>query len=730
MQHPTTILIVDDQESARQVLTGLLISKGYELVFASNGEEALAKAVELTPDLILLDVMMPGMNGFEVCRWLRADSQLAEIPIIMLTALDDQDSRLEGIKAGADDFITKPFDRLELQARVQSITRLNRYRRLLTERVYRQQAEEEVHRRNDELTMLNRVITTAASTLNSRDILYLACEGLAQLFDLPRATAFLLNQEQNQFIDVVEYLAPILVLAMDPSERDLKAETLAGEPVPFTNLMLDTFSQNKLPLTLVDGQEGVQSAEFYRLMQERGSQAMLVVPIYIGDHLAGLVELESPEPRHFSNQDLTLAQSLAAAIGQALETAQLYQDLQNHADNLEMMIEHRTRELQYERDRTQAILEALGEAVVVTDTTGVIQYMNPAATTLTGFNTEEVLGRNWRLWQGWNNQELDQEDEAEAVLYDEILEVVRSGQTWHGEMSKKRKDGLPYEALLTVAPLVDLDQPEQITGIVSVQSDITALKEAERVRALNQEHEKQAALDRLRHTFLSTVNHEMRTPIALISQTIEMLESFQLGYLTPEQLDAIMAMRRQSKTLGQMIEGLTKVAGFLSKQETVRPVLAQLEPVFNTVLPLAEFKARNKEIIVETEIAPQLPFFPLDVKQMEEALTQLIDNAIKFNQRGGKIKISAQADNHWVTIAVSDTGKGIEAEALHRIWDLFEQGTDPVRRAQEGLGLGLVLVRYIVEAHRGIVEVKTVLGQGSTFTIKLPRKKPVTRRFQ
>jgi signal transduction histidine kinase len=222
----------------------------------------------------------------------------------------------------------------------------------------------------------------------------------------------------------------------------------------------------------------------------------------------------------------------------------------------------------------------------------------------------------------------------------------------------------------------------------------------------------------------------MRTPIALISQTIEMLESFQLGYLTPEQLDAIMAMRRQSKTLGQMIEGLTKVAGFLSKQETVRPVLAQLEPVFNTVLPLAEFKARNKEIIVETEIAPQLPFFPLDVKQMEEALTQLIDNAIKFNQRGGKIKISAQADNHWVTIAVSDTGKGIEAEALHRIWDLFEQGTDPVRRAQEGLGLGLVLVRYIVEAHRGIVEVKTVLGQGSTFTIKLPRKKPVTRRFQ
>lgn len=731
MQSLSTILIVDDQESARHVLTGLLTGKGYELVFASNGEEALTKAIELTPDLILLDVMMPGMSGFEVCQRLRADSQLAEVPIIMVTALDDQDSRLEGIKAGADDFITKPFNRIELQARVHTITRLNRYRRLLMERVYRQQAEEEVHRRNDELTVLNRVITTAASTLNVHDILYLACEALAQLFDLPKAVAFLLNQEQDQFIDVVAYLAPLLTLTLDASERELNTSDLADEAIPLTNLILDIFAQDKLPLAVVNDEQGVsQPSEFYQLMQERGTQTMLIVPIYIADRLAGLIELESAEQRYFNHQDLILAQSLATAIGQALETAQLYQDLQSHADDLERIVERRTHELQRERDRTQAILEALGEAVVVTDTSGTIQYMNPAAATLTGFEAEEVVGRNWRLWQSWYDQELDQADAVEAALYEEILESVRSGQTWHGEVSKSQKDGLPYEALLTVAPLFDPDHPEQTIGLVSVQSDITALKEAERVRALHQEYENQAALDRLRHTFLSTVNHEMRTPMALISQTIEMLESFQLGYLTPEQLDALMAMRRQSKTLGQMVEGLTRVASFLSKQETVRPVLAQLEPVFNTVLPLAEFKARSKEITVETEIAPQLPFFPLDVKQMEEALTQLIDNAIKFNQRGGKIKISAQADPNWVTITVSDTGKGIEAEAMNRIWDLFEQGADPVRRAQEGLGLGLVLVRYIVEAHRGTVEVETMLGQGSSFIVKLPRKKPVTKRFQ
>src|SRR5437867_9542956 len=124
------ILIVDDEPQGRMALEVLLHSSGYRLVFAANGAEALAQAASLAPDLILLDVMMPGMDGFEVCRRLRADSTLAEVPVIMLTALDDRDSRLRGIEAGADDFITKPFDRVELRARVRTITRLNRYRRL------------------------------------------------------------------------------------------------------------------------------------------------------------------------------------------------------------------------------------------------------------------------------------------------------------------------------------------------------------------------------------------------------------------------------------------------------------------------------------------------------------------------------------------------------------------------------------------------------------------------
>lgn len=131
---PSTILIVDDEYSGRETLQSILEGEGYNLAMAENGPQAIAQAKSILPDVILLDVMMPGMTGFEVCEKIRNDPQVAEIPIIILTALDDRDSLLRGLKAGADDFISKPFDRFELRARLIGITRLNRYQKLLQER--------------------------------------------------------------------------------------------------------------------------------------------------------------------------------------------------------------------------------------------------------------------------------------------------------------------------------------------------------------------------------------------------------------------------------------------------------------------------------------------------------------------------------------------------------------------------------------------------------------------
>jgi putative two-component system response regulator len=130
----STVLIVDDERMGRETIESILDGQGYKLELAENGIEAIEKARRFQPDVILLDVMMPGMTGFEVCAEIRNDRLTAEIPIIFLTALDDKNTKLQGLQSGADDYITKPCDRHELRARLQSITRLNRYRKLLEER--------------------------------------------------------------------------------------------------------------------------------------------------------------------------------------------------------------------------------------------------------------------------------------------------------------------------------------------------------------------------------------------------------------------------------------------------------------------------------------------------------------------------------------------------------------------------------------------------------------------
>jgi len=130
----STILIVDDDASARETLVAMLEGEKYQLELAQDGFQALKSLEHIQPDLILLDVMMPGMDGFEVCRRIRSMPKFAEAPIILLTALDDHGSLLRGIESGADDFLSKPMDRHELRARLRTITRLNRYHTLMEQR--------------------------------------------------------------------------------------------------------------------------------------------------------------------------------------------------------------------------------------------------------------------------------------------------------------------------------------------------------------------------------------------------------------------------------------------------------------------------------------------------------------------------------------------------------------------------------------------------------------------
>lgn len=134
MDQKPLILIVDDDPRGLAALEGVLIPEGYRIERAAGGREALDKAARLQPDVMLLDVMMPDMDGFDVCRTIRSTPALAEMPVILVTALDDRDALLQGLDAGADELITKPFNRLEMKTRLRTLTKINRYRHLIEDR--------------------------------------------------------------------------------------------------------------------------------------------------------------------------------------------------------------------------------------------------------------------------------------------------------------------------------------------------------------------------------------------------------------------------------------------------------------------------------------------------------------------------------------------------------------------------------------------------------------------
>ncbi len=505
MNHTSTILIVDDQQSAREVLSELLEKEDYNLVLADNGEEALVKAAELVPDLILLDVMMPGMDGFEVCQRLRADPLLSEVPIIMVTSLDDADSRLRGLEVGVDDFVAKPYSLAELQARVRSITRLNRQRRL------------------------------------------------------------------------------------------------------------------------------------------------------------------------------------------------------------------RTLELQAQRDRTQAILQAVGEAVVVADAEGDIQYMNPAAIALTGFSPDEVLGRSWRLWQG---------EETESSLYGDILQMIGAGQTWRGEVVNKRKDGTLYDAALTVAPLLASDDHDQPIGFVSVQRDITPLKKAERAK----------------NEFVSNVSHELRTPLSVLTLVSDNLDALYERLSDDRRRKMIQDIQKHTQVLNELIGDVLEISRIDSgrvSMEREQVNLAQLAlDEADKLLPLAQQKSQTLHVDGLEEVVVWG-----NNGQLRQVLRNLLNNAVKYTPNEGQIAckcsvlppmspsqakavekewpgVAALRPNHWAALRVVDTGIGISQEHLPHLFERFYRGR--AQQEMRGTGLGLAIARELIELHDGHIAVTSVPGEGSTFAIYLP----------
>jgi len=261
------ILIVDDEPSARETLTAMLEGQDYRLELAANGPQALDMAESLRPDLILLDVMMPAMDGFEVCRRIRSTPQLAEVPIIILTALDDHASLMTGIESGADDFLTKPVNRQELVARVRTITRLNRYRTLMEQREsLREMAERVVIAQEEERKRISRDLHDDLGQVLTTQLLELRKlqEEVTSPGKMLYARLQMLHDQTNEIFQTIHRLAQDL--------RPPALDTL-GLRLALKNLCAEFSRRTRLPVTFEVDQEfndlpDIYNITLYRTLQE------------------------------------------------------------------------------------------------------------------------------------------------------------------------------------------------------------------------------------------------------------------------------------------------------------------------------------------------------------------------------------------------------------------------------------------------------------------------------
>lgn len=250
----------------------------------------------------------------------------------------------------------------------------------------------------------------------------------------------------------------------------------------------------------------------------------------------------------------------------------------------------------------------------------------------------------------------------------------------------------------------------------------TGFAEQERAaRALAQVNEELRRLDELKSEFLAVVSHELRTPLTAIIGYSRLLTRQLQGSLTPKQLDQIEAIFRSAQRLAGLINDLLDVSRLEAGRVELQPRPTSARQAVDQVLGVVRVAAMGKQITVTNALSPDLPSVHADPTRLQQVLVNLLGNAVKFTPAGGMVRVCGGVAGSQVWISVEDTGVGIAQDELARIWNAFYQVESPMRRSHGGSGLGLSIVRRLIELHGGIVRAESEgENRGSRFTFTLP----------
>ncbi len=242
-------------------------------------------------------------------------------------------------------------------------------------------------------------------------------------------------------------------------------------------------------------------------------------------------------------------------------------------------------------------------------------------------------------------------------------------------------------------------------------------------RDLKNALERLSELNQLKSNFIANISHELRTPLTHIKGYLDLLAEGGLGPLTPSQEEAINVLKRAEGRLEQLIEDLIQFSMASRGELSLNQNNTHIDKLIEVIVDRSRQKALPKDITLNAVIAPKLPAVHIDEDKIGWVLMQLLDNAIKFTDQAGKIQVRASAHQGVVTVAVIDSGIGIPEDRILEIFEPFHQLDGSTTRRYSGTGLGLAMVRRILETHGSQIKVRSVVGKGSSFEFSLPAAK-------
>jgi PAS domain S-box-containing protein len=693
------IVWADDNADMREYVRRLLSAR-YDVETVADGEAALAAVRERRPDVVLADVMMPKLDGLALARALRADPETRTIPLILLSARAGDEARIEGLDAGADDYLYKPFGARELLAHVGARMEQVRAR--------------EIIRRSEE--RYRKIFQTAGVSIWEEDFsdVKRALDELTEsgVSDLPRYI-----HEHPDFVQRAIGLVKI---------RDVNQATLrlfgARTKTELMQSLHDVFVAETATvfrdelIAIAEGRATFEAEETVRTLQGERREVLINVAFPSADTgfervLVTLIDIS----------DRKAAEQAARQDAEIMETLNRVGLTLSAEWDLERVIQTVT---DAATKISGAEFGAFFHNVTNEDGESYMLY------TLSGAPREafEKFGmpRNTAVFAPTFAGE-------RAVRVDDITRDPRYGKSApHYGMPKGHLPVRSYLAVPVVSRSGDVmgglffghsavgvftERAEQLVSGIASQAAV-AIDNARLHEQRAQLIERLSESDRRKDEFLATLSHELRNPLAPLRNSLHLLRLSRTAAASGQVHEM---MERQVDHLVRLVDDLLEVSrisrGTFELRKQRVDVAAVIRNAIDTSDPLI--------LAGGHQLRTSIPETPLwlegDPVRLAQILSNVLNNAAKYTEPGGRIALVVERRDDMAVIRISDTGIGIARDALPRMFEMFSRGSSTTARGQGGLGIGLALARRLAEMHGGTITASSEgVGKGSQFEVRLP----------